>query len=423
MSAILRFARARPLAFGIGYSCAKTGGCDLLVQKVVEKRKTADIDWRRTGLFASFGFFYLGGVQYALYVPVFSRLFPNAASFAAKSVGEKLRDVKGLRDLVAQVFLDQALHHPFMYFPVFYIMKDVLTSDAPSPVRAVSSYVSNMREDCLALWKIWVPSTFINFAFMPMHLRIPWVATTSLVWTCILSAMRGGAEAPEKEVYAAVDAETLELVSRSKINPPPLIDHSRTHLLLVMRGTDQPGFVRAVTKRLYERSCTITTSKMIKLGQEFTIIMHVSCPPAELEQLRSSLCSRRLQKTVSGSYAGTSDEEGVLEGATISLKQIQPVDASPRHFCAQVWLTGADRPGLLYHLTDILAEQHLNIEHLQTELDEMAHSKRQEDVFYLSCLITSEHQPDVGKLRIGLRKIEQDHGVACSMDIVDVSRS
>ena len=47
------------------------------------------------------------------------------------------------------------------------------------------------QEDLVALWKLWVPSTFLNFALMPMWARIPWVATTSLLWTCILSAMRG----------------------------------------------------------------------------------------------------------------------------------------------------------------------------------------------------------------------------------------
>ena len=36
-----------------------------------------------------------------------------------------------------------------------------------------------------------MPATMFNFTFSPMYLRIPVVATTSLLWTCILSAMRG----------------------------------------------------------------------------------------------------------------------------------------------------------------------------------------------------------------------------------------
>ena len=34
MSAILRFAKSRPILFGAGYSLIKTTGCDLMVQKV-----------------------------------------------------------------------------------------------------------------------------------------------------------------------------------------------------------------------------------------------------------------------------------------------------------------------------------------------------------------------------------------------------
>ena len=151
MSAIIRLAKARPIAFGMGYSLMKTSGCDFMVQKVVEKRE--QIDWRRNVAFGSFGLFYLGGVQYFIYVPLFSRLFPNAASFAAKTVAEKVKDARGIRDLVAQVFLDQAVHHPLMYFPVFYMIKDFVTSDSPNPVRAVSEYAGNIKEDLVALWK------------------------------------------------------------------------------------------------------------------------------------------------------------------------------------------------------------------------------------------------------------------------------
>ena len=90
MSFILRFAKSYPFRFGMGYSLLKTSGCDFMVQKVVEKRE--EIDWRRNAAFGTFGLLYLGGVQYMIYVPLFSRLFPGAAGFAGKTVAEKLKD-------------------------------------------------------------------------------------------------------------------------------------------------------------------------------------------------------------------------------------------------------------------------------------------------------------------------------------------
>jgi hypothetical protein len=90
-----------PFYFGVGLSCVKTSFSDLLVQKVVERRE--EVDWRRNAAFASFGFFYLGMVQYAMYVPLFGRLFPGAAAFAAKPIAAKLRDGKGMFMMLSQV--------------------------------------------------------------------------------------------------------------------------------------------------------------------------------------------------------------------------------------------------------------------------------------------------------------------------------
>jgi hypothetical protein len=83
-----------PLAFGVIFSGCKTSFSDLLVQKVVEQREK--VDWKRNAAFASFGFFYLGFVQYSIYVPIFSRIFPGAASFALKPIRAKIKDVKGM---------------------------------------------------------------------------------------------------------------------------------------------------------------------------------------------------------------------------------------------------------------------------------------------------------------------------------------
>ena len=93
-SRLLSIPKKYPLAFGIVFSGCKTSFSDLLVQKVVEQREK--VDWKRNAAFAAFGFIYLGGIQYTLYVPVFSRLFPGAAAFAAKPLRAKLKDTKGL---------------------------------------------------------------------------------------------------------------------------------------------------------------------------------------------------------------------------------------------------------------------------------------------------------------------------------------
>jgi len=422
MSAIIRLAKARPIAFGMGYSLMKTSGCDFMVQKVVEKRE--QIDWRRNVAFGSFGLFYLGGVQYFIYVPLFSRLFPNAASFAAKTVAEKVKDARGIRDLVAQVFLDQAVHHPLMYFPVFYMIKDFVTSDSPNPVRAVSEYAGNIKEDLVALWKVWIPSTFLNFAFMPMYARIPWVASTSLIWTCILSAMRGSSDVPASNVFVGVDHETMELVTRTVVGPAPRLDPTKAHVLLVVRGPDRPGVISSLAERLYQHGATVTTSKMLSLGDEFAIMCHASVEKEKLAQLTAAISNglgnqQRARLTRSSSGLETFVDES--DGLQISLRQIEPPSAAPAQplFTAKLWLTGPDKPGLLFHLVNVCAEQGLNIEHLQTEQHAAGTHKGCAHLFSAHCHVCSDKvSPDVTLLRARLHELEKQLGCKCSLEVV-----
>jgi len=390
-----------------------------MVQKVVEKRD--EIDWKRNIAFGSFGLFYLGGVQYMLYVPIFSRLFPKAAEFASKTVAEKLRDGPGIRNLFAQVFLDQAVHHPLMYFPVFYMIKDFVTSDKPDPIKAVGEYQKNYKEDLVALWKVWIPSTFLNFAFMPMWARIPWVASTSLIWTCILSAMRGGSKEPvTKPVFVAVDADTMALVTKTVVGPPPRLDPSQAHVLIIVRGRDRPGIISTITQRLYAQKATITTSKMLSLGDEFAIMMHASCAPDNLTALIHGVSggspgkASRLRETRTGSVQVEDD------GITLSIRALKPplTEHTPQPaVVAKLWLTGVDRPGLLFHLSEAIAEQSLNIEHLQTEQHETAGASRH---FSVHCHVVSSNgaTPDVAKLKARLMQLESQLDVRCSVDII-----
>jgi len=271
-----------PLAFGVAFSGCKTSFSDLLVQKVVERRET--IDWKRNSAFAMFGFFYLGGVQYSIYVPLFSRMFPNAASFATKPLAQKLKDLPGIAAMLAQVFIDQCIHHPLMYFPAFYCTKEMVVSEGnPDFRRCLQEYRTNMKEDMLALWKIWVPATMVNFAFMPMHMRIPFVAGVSLLWTCILSTMRGGDVGHADEmVGGAVTGASLHVMEEALHDAGGLftrvveLDPSKNHIVISASGLDKPGWVALLSRAVYNAGGTVTESKMVRLGDEFIMMVHVS---------------------------------------------------------------------------------------------------------------------------------------------------
>lgn len=188
-----------------------------------------------------------------------------------------------------KVFLDQCVHHPLLYFPVFYCTKEFVMSDKPSVSNALSHYKENFAEDLSALWKIWVPSTFINFAFMPMWGRIPWVAGTSFLWSMILSLMRGGAVGDGEELAGnAVTGESLHLLQDSLTDflaHSVDLDHTMSHICVSASGPDRIGWVSLVARAVADLGGNVTHSKMLRLGNDFTILMHVSVPPESRKSL------------------------------------------------------------------------------------------------------------------------------------------
>jgi hypothetical protein len=94
----------------------------------------------------------------------------------------------------ALVFLDQAVHHPLLYFPCFYTLRGAIEGSTVSS--SLSKCSNDMFENLKALWMIWVPAQLFNFSFVPVHLRVPFVAGVSFVWCVVLSGLRGTMDAP-----------------------------------------------------------------------------------------------------------------------------------------------------------------------------------------------------------------------------------
>ena len=168
--------------------------------------------------------------------------------------------------------------------------------EKPDLKRVMNEYRANMKEDLLALWKVWVPATFANFFFAPMHLRIVGVAATSLVWTCILSVMRGGdVQNAEDMIGGAVTGASFELMQEGLdeiYNTSPVeLDPQMEHVNISAAGPERPGVVALLTRHVARFGGNVTYSKMKRLGQEFIIQMHVCVPPGQRESLLASFRS------------------------------------------------------------------------------------------------------------------------------------
>ncbi|KAJ1461077.1 hypothetical protein M885DRAFT_508659 [Pelagophyceae sp. CCMP2097] len=444
MAAILRFAKSRPFLFGVGFSGLKTSGSDLIVQKLVECRE--EIDWRRNLAFASFGFGYLGMVQYAIYVPFFSRIFPRAVPFATSTIAQKLRDPWGQATVVAQVFLDQCVHHPFLYFPTFYCIKELVMAKGTAPdfSRALASWQNNFWDDLRALWQIWVPVTLVNFAFSPLWMRIPVVASTSLVWTMVLSSMRGSdkplvrrgthvegvddkldivLDPGEEDVILGghVSARTMELfargLARRAFAAPQAVGaaaaaaaaDAEAHLCVVCHGEDRVGLVSLLTRWIYERGGNITGSKMLRMHDEFSIILHVTAPNARAAHvLRKELLAPECRPGALGALAIQARELGGGAAAHGAGRE------------ARLRLTGADSPGIVFSVTKMLSAHGLNIDELATDTVPIeADDGSVKPWFLLECYATATEalrgDAALGRLDADLDKLRKDLGVTIDL--------
>ena len=289
-------------------------------------------------------------MQYALYVPVFGRLFPGAASFAAKPLAEKLKDGAGMRAVLSQVFLDQAVHHPLCYFPAFYATRELVEHglSEKSLQTALGKWRENLAEDMVALWKVWVPVMLANFTFSPMWLRIPVVASTSLAWTCILSAMRGagtselalvqGPAEPAFDLYGNQGRALGRLAGRRAV-----LDEGKAHIVLTAAGDLRKGsgLLQQLSAVILAGSGNVVESRAMQLGSDLTLMMLVEVDHAQSAALHMALAEHQrslqdvhliIRKTDTAAARGAQQKGGVKSSSRFQVAAL-------------------DRPGLVHVVT------------------------------------------------------------------------
>ncbi|WP_130472717.1 glycine cleavage system protein R [Candidatus Magnetaquicoccus inordinatus] len=129
------------------------------------------------------------------------------------------------------------------------------------------------------------------------------------------------------------------------------------YALLTVTGRDRPGMVARTTQVLYETGCNIADSSMTRLGGEFTVMLILQLPLS----LTPAALSERFQQ---------------LSTQMELLIQVQPLPAQNALIAAQadslqsatLSLLGADQPGIVYRVTQFLADQQCNIVDLYTRV-------------------------------------------------------
>ena len=123
--------------------------------------------------------------------------------------------------------------------------------------------------------------------------RIPFVAATSLLWTCILSAMRGGDVTHGQDMAGgAVTGATLTMMEEgldALFASPVELERDLNHIMVTASGRDKLGWVASLSRAVAEGGGNITHSKMVRLGNEFIVLMHTSVKPENKKALMKQL--------------------------------------------------------------------------------------------------------------------------------------
>ncbi|KAJ4481292.1 hypothetical protein J3R30DRAFT_3867278 [Lentinula aciculospora] len=180
MASVLRlysaaFAR-RPMATQSATSAVIFGAGDFIAQQLVDKRGLQNHDFARTARFIFYGSCLFGPVLTKWHQFINRRPFTNP-----------------LRAVIYKVTLDQFIAAPCRYshrvfevitVPMFFGSMSILEGRPGEAIpRIRNSYVSTLTRG----WCLFIPAQVINFAFIPVSMRILFFSTVALCWNTYLS--------------------------------------------------------------------------------------------------------------------------------------------------------------------------------------------------------------------------------------------
>jgi glycine cleavage system transcriptional repressor len=116
----------------------------------------------------------------------------------------------------------------------------------------------------------------------------------------------------------------------------------RTDIVFTLTGTDRVGIVEEVTGVLLGLDGNIETSRMVRLGGEFAMLMLVSLP----DERRAELVAEGFRITTSLTQVGENAHPGWLP--------------------YRVSVIGADHEGIIHEIAHGLSKQGVNIESMDT---------------------------------------------------------
>ena len=131
----------------------------------------------------------LGGVNVIYIVPILTFFYAVNEKLAAR-----LQLQPGTKRTLVQLAFDQLVNAPIVVagFYVAFGLASAVASGSLASFSAAAIAAKLRAEYVLTIvsnWKVWVLPQLLNFAIVPVNLRVPFANLVGLVWTVILSIL------------------------------------------------------------------------------------------------------------------------------------------------------------------------------------------------------------------------------------------
>lgn len=164
-------------------------------------------------------------------------------------------------------------------------------------------------------------------------------------------------------------------------------------------GADRPGIVAGVTGALFEQGCNLADCSMTILAGNFAMVLIVECPPG--------VDAVVLEETLTAPAAAFD--------LGVAVRELHNEQASRSGAPHVVSVYGADRPGIVHHVSSLLAEAGVNITDLETRvIGDVA-----DPVYAMLLEVTVPATMSVDELEARLRALAEELGVDASLHTAD----
>lgn len=152
-----------------------------------------------------------------------------------------------------QTLASQLIVVPFIYYPVFFTLTGLVQNLSPQATlqRARENFVPLMQRNLL----FWIPVQYVQFAYVPVDLQIPFLSVCGLAWTMILSLTAGATDRYQASATTTGNDEVEDQVETEpsrNLDRPALVRPTKT-LAQPTEGSWRTEWQRESARQLSQR--------------------------------------------------------------------------------------------------------------------------------------------------------------------------